>query len=555
MTVSPVASSLRAAQRRLSVAASRASRRLAVARDALDGEQLPGRLLVLGRVGGFGVDGHPPGELVEGGGERGQFGGAEAEPSGIRDHGITATVTGRVRVPVGRRAGLSGSIDGPWPCVDSTSAASPATDARSPQPCPRPVDEQDRSSAAVAAIIADVRVRGRRRAPTADRAVRRCRIDELRVPAAEIEAALARVPPRPPASARRRPRPDPGLPRPRGRHRRGRRFDSGGITVRHLVRPVDRAGCYAPGGRARYPSTVLMCAVPAQVAGVEEIVLCVPPGPDGRIDDATLAAAAVAGVDRGLPGGRGPGHRGHGLRDRVHRARWTWSSGPATATWPRPSGRCPASSAWPRLSPGPSEVVVIAGPDTPSRTGRHRPGGAGRARSRRAGLAVTWSEELVDAVDAAVDRIVAGIAPPGRPRGHTWFGAPAAASSPRASARARRRTPIAGWFQRLWQGGQCPQLHPMRLPADRQGMRRPYRALYRKPQSLAQIEHEATTSKIADDQLFYCLQRGLGAGRSGGADRQRLLQGSAAAIADGIRGRGAEAGGYLSGRSVSVSHA
>ena len=70
-----------------------------------------------------------------------------------------------------------------------------------------------------------------------------------------------------------------------------------GITVRHLVRPVARAGCYAPGGRARYPSTVLMCAVPARVAGVEEIVLCVPPGPDGSVDDATLAAAAVAGVD------------------------------------------------------------------------------------------------------------------------------------------------------------------------------------------------------------------------------------------------------------------
>ena len=41
----------------------------------------------------------------------------------------------------------------------------------------------------------------------------------------------------------------------------------------------------------------MMCAIPAQVAGVDEIVLCVPPGPDGRIDDATLAAAAVAGVD------------------------------------------------------------------------------------------------------------------------------------------------------------------------------------------------------------------------------------------------------------------
>ena len=73
-------------------------------------------------------------------------------------------------------------------------------------------------------------------------------------------------------------------------------FQSGGVTVDHLARPVRRAGLYAPGGRARYPSTVLMCAAPARVAGVEDIVLCVPPAADGRVDDATLAAAAVAGI-------------------------------------------------------------------------------------------------------------------------------------------------------------------------------------------------------------------------------------------------------------------
>ena len=64
----------------------------------------------------------------------------------------------------------------------------------------------------------------------------------------------------------------------------------------------------------------------------------------------------------------------------------------------------------------------------------------------------------------------------------------------------------------------------------------------------ARIEHEATTSKIAEDQLFYCLAARHPAGRGGVADRQRLLQGSAAATADGIRGRSAEAGRHLSGR-------
>jgi Fe-S cluster assembly ATPase SufC len=64
----------------------------------------------------------------------------------------------------------------------------------------------------------------------------------------------------------------------------------------------------------------------------------------------------------------------------------------------------------------------------------------------------------------------------------------------------------------------------------------------------ARIEHEATTSKIAEDQLFYCLARGHPAGRGGIFDRQWLLQGSAAAAADGIRGGSAEAGRYQFGR-------
>ena len=70
-----------------------------------------------------------------------------------------------------------------------------------------------------------------------------------------------------------------------------------GITIRSWDQPVRRAGCYVPGGRAAYPSTVLMTALPARAAGVDEIALCVPPGPDGRVADVTLAAAAIAGVD------------------------------------------------------------------------------------------------------------------------------------------------------------------------------------------------------------------------------------------------------------------
>lgn len=70
-----------------------------------------------------------------------------------------------------------------------------------------------------------------------------------------------------------------------------------GVVVRDRRVPVSRAGLYVPGGRAAYPSTVLMTAIPARVAGVAELALCVPPGSDGRLPAVTLAAAAVAGVD------------------------------------------------------------------------------------------------------------------------------------------------------------------------------------------------------------------------------------------------------------------
>ena len=65
-----------------------------------------------------------------------------------------------------------------------------------------------------------------------------------------------------------------------------------------IVRPLERVGIYTPGGTAVYPSSLLMTAVPARVAGVGEIVVCAPPGADGEVSPLILAAAEVAGVDR-----------------------------------------------------------------------------------------------------------------------------------------------------------------------------------------------------------------------------------------------------------------
>jgi histidinol dehydrogenase len=67
------------------------------------------------------------------------------------------------------------------------------------------------------------------------------------------------------------------------------------VSIREV--PLGAAGIYAPGGRAAYPSSVLMCAIPARVAGVERIALATPPSPSGKVNPAVLAAAALCGVD------------------------------------------------------------------------------------------------------------------------------------------------------------------------------------------------------------------------------------------------------------------
>jgi histidinol dehydrogenase len=71
-----------------------------------------------------------------------------------------------------------------------------------------------------------------------------------------------------------------------------------GVRVGRRPDPLGRVGVYAPGGRAPYPSSVLMGVVPAKVAGVGEVIVCSPPGPDGLPNAGVLAAAALAGADR-----------------------------------------------------------------------------------------------------------------------------------------------------------------------------------------------------------------------------------------------------------------
>ena len=154
----------------------------------------------------------------------------------------------------------------------------------------------------VAAIVADVRARGD--AAVLDYTARFDRVQAasmagLEIGAAELRAALAQITPAQRAAL------EAAADRVRDYHGRqleacGRSWqyrDADGTLLGQKVTPLDRVGIYVPGGKAAYPSSVLMNAIPAHVAGVGEIVMVVPT-PDGERNPLVLAAAAVAGVDR-----------------------------------------------------------------------------------------------------------------------------------------------------------------------------------------------------------------------------------------------------------------
>lgn len=75
-------------------------------------------------------------------------------------------------------------------------------------------------------------------------------------------------------------------------------YEEEDIILGQIVRPIEKVGIYVPGGRAAYPSTVLMNAIPAKIAGVNEIIMITPPDKKGKIKDSILAAASIAGVNK-----------------------------------------------------------------------------------------------------------------------------------------------------------------------------------------------------------------------------------------------------------------
>jgi histidinol dehydrogenase len=269
---------------------------------------------------------------------------------------------------------------------------------------PRPHQASEEPVAAVKAILAEVRERG-------DDAVRDLterfdgvRPGALRVPAADIAGALASIEPELRTAL------EAAAAGIRHFHEQqvvgDHRYERDGIEVVGRKVPVDRAGCYVPGGRAIYPSTVLMTAIPALVAGVGQVVLCVPPDRTGAVPAATLAAAAIAGVDEvyAIGGAQAIGAMAYGTEsvppvDVI--------VGPGNVYVAIAKREVAGLVGVPSSFPGPSEVVVIVDDSAPTDLAavdvilqaEHGPGGLA--------WLVSWSEAALDAV---CDEIAAQVA-------------------------------------------------------------------------------------------------------------------------------------------------
>ena len=149
----------------------------------------------------------------------------------------------------------------------------------------------------VDAIIADVRARGDEALRDYAKKFDRAELGDLLVSQAEIEEAFAAVG----EDFIQTLRMAAANIRHFHEHQVHKDFvvtDTPGVLLGQKYTPIERAGVYVPGGTAAYPSTVLMDVIPAKVAGVKEIVMTTPAGPDGMVNPNILAAAAVAGIDR-----------------------------------------------------------------------------------------------------------------------------------------------------------------------------------------------------------------------------------------------------------------
>lgn len=270
---------------------------------------------------------------------------------------------------------------------------------------PRPKVDADEPVAAVRSIIAEVRERGDRALFELTARFDGVELSSLAVPREDLDAAVEALDPEVRGALE--------LARDRiAAHHRAQlqepvEHSSDGVRIRSYRRPVDRAGCYVPGGRAAYPSTLLMTAVPARVAGVEEVVVCVPPDrATGSVAPVTLAAAAIAGVDEvyAVGGAQAVAALAHGTES-IRPVDVICGPGNKYVAIAKQevAGTVGVAAAF----AGPSEVVVVADGTVPPELAavdvilqaEHGPDGLA--------WLITWDEAVADAVTEQVARLVA----------------------------------------------------------------------------------------------------------------------------------------------------
>ena len=177
-----------------------------------------------------------------------------------------------------------------------------------------------------------------------------------------------------------------------------------GSTVGQRPVPVERAGLYVPAGTAPLPSSLVMNAVPAQVAGVGQIVVCTPPGPDGLPHPLVLATAALLGIDHVVPvgGAQAIGALAFGTES-VPRVDVITGPGNAYVAAAKKAvyGRVGVDSV-----AGPSEVVVLADADADATFAAADLLAQAEHDTRASAVLVTPSRALAEAVQAEVERLV-----------------------------------------------------------------------------------------------------------------------------------------------------
>ena len=328
-------------------------------------------------------------------------------------------------------------------------------------------------------VVDDVRTRGDAAVRHYTAAFDRSELGELRVPDSAIEAAVERVGDTVMQALHA------AAERIRTFHEHTRRhswteYTSSGGALGQIIRPLDRVAVYAPGGRAPYPSSVLMAAIPARVAGVNEVVLASPPSAATReVADVLLAAAAVAGVDAvyRVGGAQAIAALAYGTES-VPRVDKIVGPGNLFVVLAK---RMVFGQVGIEALPGPTECLVVADDSANPELGRGRSAGAGRARPAgvlaadharpRAGRSRGSRRGRAGAnIAAARDRRRVA----GESRRHRRSGRPRGSDG--SGERLCRRAPVPGGARAVdLAGSRAPRRRRVRRRAERGGDRRLHR--------------------------------------------------------------------------------